>query len=227
MNRSKPWKLAALAAMLSLGAASWVEAQNPATQPGNRTLPGQQDQNRPGQDRYNQNQRDQNRSQSAQTGQPQKINKASNLIGMEVKNQTGEQLGTIKDVVLDVKTGRVAYAVLATDKGVLQAEKMHAIPLYVFQPSTDGQSLTLKADKTKLTQAQGFSQNDWPSVSNPSWGAEPFWQSEPGLDQRNQIPGQNPPGLNRPGQDQTRPGQDQNRPGQQPPSTTPRTQPQP
>jgi sporulation protein YlmC with PRC-barrel domain len=220
MNRSMPWKLAALVAMLSLGAASWAEAQNPATQPENRTLPGQQDQTRPGQDRYNQNQRDQNRVQSAQTGQPQKINKASNLIGMEVKNQTGEQLGTIKDVVLDVKTGRVAYCVLATDKGVLQAEKMHAIPLYVFQPSADGQSLTLKADKTKLTQAQGFSQNDWPSVSNPSWGAEPFWQDEPGLDQRNQIPGQNRPGLNLP-------GQDPNRPGQQPPSTTPRTQPQP
>jgi hypothetical protein len=29
-----------------------------------------------------------------------------------------------------------------------------------------------------LDAATGFDSANWPSVSNPSWGAEPFWQKE-------------------------------------------------
>ena len=39
----------------------------------------------------------------------QKVNKCSELIGMEVKNPQGEKLGKIYDVVLDFSKDRIAY----------------------------------------------------------------------------------------------------------------------
>lgn len=114
-------------------------------------------------------------------GQPQKMNKASELIGMEVKNQQGEKLGKIRDVVIDLKSGRAAYAVIGVSEGTFGLrEKLHAVPLNAFQASATGDSLTLYTDKDKLARAQGFDKNSWPSVSNPSWGAEPFWQDPAG-----------------------------------------------
>src|SRR4051812_29322386 len=44
---------------------------------------------------------------------PSPINKASHFIGMTVKNQNGDRLGKIKDVVIDFDSGQVAYVVLA------------------------------------------------------------------------------------------------------------------
>ena len=115
---------------------------------------------------------------AASTAEVRKINKASELIGMDVKNAQGEKLGDIKDVVLDFSSERVGYVVLSADPGALQAEKMHAVPLKAFQPSADGSSLILNADKQKLAAAEGFSKDSWPNPSNPAWGAQPFWQDK-------------------------------------------------
>jgi len=117
-----------------------------------------------------------------------KINKASELIGMDVKNPQGEKLGDIKDVVLDFSSERVGYVVLAADPGVLQSERLHAVPLKAFQPSADGNSLILNADKQKLASAEGFSKDSWPSPSNPAWGAQPFWQEKGAQPNRNEYP---------------------------------------
>src|SRR5919202_2948058 len=38
----------------------------------------------------------------------------SKVVGMKVKSSSGEEIGTIKDVVLDRNTGCMAYTVLAT-----------------------------------------------------------------------------------------------------------------
>src|SRR4051794_29728811 len=45
---------------------------------------------------------------------PAKFNKASGFIGMDVRNQSGEQLGHIKDIVFDLRNERVSYAVMST-----------------------------------------------------------------------------------------------------------------
>ena len=155
-------------------------------------------------DTYNQSRPGQQRSSQTTTAtgsmEVKKINKASELIGMDVKNQQGEKLGDIKDVVLDFSSERVGYVVLAADPGALQAEKLHAVPLKAFQPSPDGESLILNADKQKLASAQGFSKDSWPNPSSPSWGAQPFWQERGSQQNRDSSnpgyrPGSTPPGT--------------------------------
>ena len=111
-------------------------------------------------------------------GTPAKYNKASGFVGMDVRNQTGEQLGHIKDIVFDLKNERVSYAVMSTAPKALLGinEKLLAVPLTAFTISSDEKHLVLNADKAKVEAAAGFDKNSWPALNNPSWGAEPFWQ---------------------------------------------------
>jgi sporulation protein YlmC with PRC-barrel domain len=116
-------------------------------------------------------------SQTYQPGtQPQRINKASSLIGMTVRNSAGEKLGSIKDMVVDFDSGKVSYVVFAADNGLLKPDSLHAVPLDAFQRGADGNMVTLNADKTKLSQAPGLERDSWPNVQNPAWGAQPFWE---------------------------------------------------
>jgi sporulation protein YlmC with PRC-barrel domain len=119
-------------------------------------------------------------------GAPGKFNKASSILGMDVRNQNDEHLGHVKDLVIDWKTEGVSYAVIITAPKALLGinEKLLAVPLTALTISSDQKNLVLNADKSKVEAAMGFEKNNWPSVSNPSWGAEPFWQkgtSPPGV----------------------------------------------
>lgn len=119
-------------------------------------------------------------------GAPEKSNKATGLIGMDVRNQNDEKLGTIKDLVVDLHSGKVSYAVL--DGGGILKDKLFAVPLNAFMPSADYKHLILHADKSKMEAAKGFDKDTWPSVSNPEWGAETFWQPRPGTATSPRIP---------------------------------------
>ena len=121
---------------------------------------------------------------------PARFNKASCLVGMDVRNHKNERLGEIKDVVIDLKSERVAYAVLGTG-GLLHRPKLVAVPLNAFTASADDRYLILRADKSKLEMATGIERDNWPAVNNPSWGAETFWEqpARPGvIDKTDKFP---------------------------------------
>jgi sporulation protein YlmC with PRC-barrel domain len=150
-------------ATLCVAAAGFLAAQTPdAPITGNRnSQPQQQTETTPAPD------------------QPMKMNKCSQLIGTAVENPQGDKLGKIEDVVLDFDHGRVSYCVLSVEHGIFATSKYLAVPLAALRPSADGDRLILNADKDKVAQAQGFDRNNWPSVTNPAWGAQPFWQAAP------------------------------------------------
>jgi sporulation protein YlmC with PRC-barrel domain len=112
--------------------------------------------------------------------QPASFNKTRSLIGMKVRNQAGTELGTIKDLVIDLRSGHVAYAVLGTRSGFLGLhEKFLAVPLKAFTPNAEERCLVLQAEKQSVQQAMGFRRNHLPELGTPAWVAEPFWrQSE-------------------------------------------------
>jgi len=152
----------ALAATLIMGSGAWLYAQSgqyQTEQTGRSSDTKRTDQ-----------------SSANQSGQPAKINKGSTLIGSTVKNEQGEDLGKVRDIVLDFNTDRVAYVVLGSDSGLLSSEKLHAVPLRAFKPDTGGTFLVLNADKTKLESAAGFDKNNWPALGTATLGAEPFWK---------------------------------------------------
>ena len=56
------------------------------------------------------------------------INKAEKLMGMEVRNRENERLGEVKDLVLDLQSGKIAYATIAVGGFLGLGEKLIAVP---------------------------------------------------------------------------------------------------
>src|SRR5262245_43881655 len=68
------------------------------------------------------------------------IVQVSKLVGTNVKSSQGEEIGVIKDVVIDRSSGCMAYTVLSTGEGGARAAgagKLVAVPWAVYSPSSD------------------------------------------------------------------------------------------
>ena len=94
---------------------------------------------------------------------------AKTVIGNDIKNSQGENLGNVQDLMLDMQGGKVAYVVVSYG-GVLGAgDKLFAIPWGAFSLDTDGKNFILDVDREKLKNAEGFDKKNWPNTADPSW----------------------------------------------------------
>jgi sporulation protein YlmC with PRC-barrel domain len=97
---------------------------------------------------------------------------ADTLIGDHVHNLKDEHLGDIKEIMLDMRTGRVAYAVLARGGVFTIGEKLYAVPWEALTLDTANHRMTLNVDKERLENAPGFDPDDWPNMSNQEWATQ-------------------------------------------------------
>jgi hypothetical protein len=110
--------------------------------------------------------------------------KASSIIGTDVVNPKGDNLGDIKEVVIDPSSGRVAYAVVAFGGFLGMGEKLFAIPFSSFKYDAARNDYVLDIDKARLEAAPGFDSDHWPSMSDEKWnrdvykyyGRSPYWE---------------------------------------------------
>jgi sporulation protein YlmC with PRC-barrel domain len=108
-----------------------------------------------------------------------RVNKASNLIGMDVKNNANEKLGDVKDLVLDLHSGKISYVVLSVGGFLGIGDRYIAVPPNAFAASADDNKLVLNADKTRIQNAPGFAKNSWPDMNASSWGANAaYWNPD-------------------------------------------------
>jgi sporulation protein YlmC with PRC-barrel domain len=87
---------------------------------------------------------------------------ATSLIGDEVRTPEGEHLGAIKELVIDLETGQVAYAVLAVSAFLGLNEKLFALPWAAIAVDTEHRCVLLNVDKEWLRVAAGFDRHTWP-----------------------------------------------------------------
>jgi sporulation protein YlmC with PRC-barrel domain len=113
------------------------------------------------------------------------IYRSSKLVGADVENPQGENLGDIEDIVIDPATGRVAYAVMSFGGFLGIGEKFFAIPWAAFTPKAgEKEQFVLNVDKERLRNAPGFDKNNWPDMANRQWGEQvhtyysipPYWE---------------------------------------------------
>lgn len=90
---------------------------------------------------------------------------ATTAIGDDVKNPMGENLGEIKEVMIDVDSGRVAYAVLSFGGLFGLGDKLFAIPWEALTLDADDHAFILDVSKEKLENAPGFDKDNWPSTA--------------------------------------------------------------
>jgi len=73
-----------------------------------------------------------------------------------VVNGAGEDLGDIKDIMIDVPSGRVAYAVLSFGGILGVGSKLFAVPWHALQLDPENHRFILNVDKEQLRNAPGF-----------------------------------------------------------------------
>jgi len=108
---------------------------------------------------------------------------ASTLSGDKVVNPEGEKLGEVKDLVIDLDTGRVAYAVLSFGGFLGMGDKLFAVPWEALRLSTEEHQFYLDVDKERLKEAPGFDKDHWPSTADREfmgtvysyYGYKPYW----------------------------------------------------
>lgn len=94
------------------------------------------------------------------------VSRASKIIGTNVKNPNGDNLGGIKDLVLDPESGHVVYAVVSFGGVLGMGSKLFAIPWSVLHWTRDKEYYVLDLDKDTLKKAPGFDKKHWPDSSN-------------------------------------------------------------
>lgn len=110
--------------------------------------------------------------------------KASSVLGTGVVNPQGESLGEIKELVIDPRLGRVAYAVVSLVRSFVMGEKLFAIPFSAFDYNVTKNQYVLDVSRERLIAAPGFDADHWPTMTEEAWNREvssyygrtPFWE---------------------------------------------------
>jgi len=97
---------------------------------------------------------------------------ASTMIGDDVINAEGEDLGEIKELMIDLEAGQISYAVLSFGGFLGLGEKLFAIPWAALRLDPDEEAFILDIDREMLEEAPGFDEDDWPQTANREYVIE-------------------------------------------------------
>ena len=103
------------------------------------------------------------------TGPGPRLMGANTLDGNDVYNKQDEDLGDIKEIMLDMYSGRVAYAVLSFGGFLGMGEKLFAVPWSALKLDTVNHRFVLDVSKERLKEAPGFDKDVWPNMADPAW----------------------------------------------------------
>src|SRR5512140_511134 len=94
---------------------------------------------------------------------------ASTLVGDKVKNPKGEDLGKIEELMIDLQSGRVAYAVISFGSGFMHSGKLFAIPWGSLAVDQAEKQIILNVTREMLETAEGFDKDNWPDMADPNF----------------------------------------------------------
>ena len=106
---------------------------------------------------------------------------ADTLIGNDVYNRNDDDLGDIKEIMLDMHSGRVKYAVLSFGGFLGMGDKLFAVPWEALTLDTVNKRFVLDVPANRLESAPGFDQDKWPDMADPDWskGIHDYYGTKP------------------------------------------------
>lgn len=97
---------------------------------------------------------------------------ADTLMGNAVCNHRDEALGDIKEIMIDMRSGTIGYAVLAFGGLFGFGEKLFAVPWKALVLDTRHKRFVLNVEKARLKDAPGFDKDHWPDMADEVWAAQ-------------------------------------------------------
>lgn len=106
------------------------------------------------------------------------------LVGCEIINLSGDKLGELKGIMLDVQRGRIAYGVIKAGGFLGLGDHLFAVPWQILDMDVDEKRFVLDANREKLEHSPTFNKHNWPSMANFYWGQQlhlyygvrPYWE---------------------------------------------------
>lgn len=92
--------------------------------------------------------------------------KIADLQGQPVVDAEGTELGNLNELVVDVRSGRIAYVVVASGGFLGIGDRLYAIPWRSVHVD-DERRLVL--DRPGLDESTGFDRENWPETDDPRW----------------------------------------------------------
>jgi sporulation protein YlmC with PRC-barrel domain len=104
------------------------------------------------------------------------MHRLSKLVGHNVHNSNGKQVGEIEDVVVNMKAQKVDFVLMSHDPGATKAEKEYAMPLTAFKfpaNTADGgdnkQRIELSVADDKIRNMKAFEKADKKRINEPNF----------------------------------------------------------
>jgi sporulation protein YlmC with PRC-barrel domain len=94
---------------------------------------------------------------------------ATSIIGDTVENPSGEKLGVIDNLMINLQTGQIEYAVLEYGSVLGIGGKLFAIPFRELQVKPSKHVFVLHREKEYLKNAPGFDKSHWPDTNDHSY----------------------------------------------------------
>ncbi len=91
---------------------------------------------------------------------------ADRVIGNMVFGLDGEDIGDISDIMLDISSGKVQYAVLSCGTTLGMGEKLFAVPWEELRLDAERNCFVLALEKAQLRHVPGFDKNRWPNAAD-------------------------------------------------------------
>ena len=115
--------------------------------------------------------------EGAHANTPVRLLTASSVMKDTIIGPTGEKLGYIKDIMLNLEGGTIEYIVMESGGFLGLGGKFFALPFRVLRLNAEEHAFVLDLDKDILKEAPGFDKDHWPGTNahdfdtaNTYWG---------------------------------------------------------
>ena len=96
---------------------------------------------------------------------PLKYLTASSIIGDHVHNPENEHIGIIKDIMIDISTGKIDYFIIEFGGFLGIATKLYAIPFGLLHVDAENKLFVFNQKKETVELAPGFDSEHWPDTN--------------------------------------------------------------
>jgi sporulation protein YlmC with PRC-barrel domain len=97
------------------------------------------------------------------------VYKSTDLLNKEIKNRSGDHVGYLEDMAVELPSGSIAYAALSTKNALGVGGRLFAIPFSALSWSDDHKYLIFDVKKDELDKAEGFDAKTWPNQPDARW----------------------------------------------------------
>ena len=87
---------------------------------------------------------------------------ATLVIGAEISSSKGGRIGHIQDLIVDLKSGLVIYAIVSFDQTVGTEDQYFPIPVKAIKENPQDEEIILDIEREQLDDAPSFDTKDWP-----------------------------------------------------------------